>query len=72
MRVCLNENKAEPLTVADFCSAAQVEFPIREDTLGKCTKTLQSSRSPRLQHALPSFPYMGPSYASTTHVCTDK
>ena len=27
---CLNENKAELLTVADFRSAAQVEFPIRE------------------------------------------
>lgn len=28
--MCLNENKAKLLTVADFCSAAQVEFPIRE------------------------------------------
>lgn len=30
MYVCLNESKAKLLTVADFCSTAQVEFPIRE------------------------------------------
>lgn len=30
MCVRLNENKAKLLTVADFCSTAQVEFPIRE------------------------------------------
>lgn len=28
--MCLNGNKAKLLTEADFCSAAQVEFPIRE------------------------------------------
>lgn len=32
--VCLNENKAKLLTAADFCSAAQVEFPIRESYAG--------------------------------------
>lgn len=31
--VCVNENKAGLLTLADFCSAAQTEFPIR----GNCT-----------------------------------
>lgn len=30
----LNENKAKLLTAAHFCSAAQVEFPIRERCAG--------------------------------------
>ena len=34
VRACLNENKAKLLTAAHFCSAAQVEFPIRERCAG--------------------------------------
>lgn len=34
LSVCLNENKAKLLTVAHFCSTAQVEFPIRESYAG--------------------------------------
>lgn len=77
VRVCmcvfLNENKAELLTVADFCSTAQVEFPIR----GSYTGTMyQRSAAPMHRAVVLQRPQaltnMELPHASQALACTDK
>lgn len=54
----LNENKAELLTLAGFCSAAQVEFPIRESYIGTVYQ----------RSAAPMHPFVALQRAPTPHI----